>query len=580
MAKRSEDALIGLLGLGEQSSRKSHYPELLRQLEQVELERNRYKWLFEHANYGIFQARINGGLRSVNPALVHMLGYEHADNLISTDSRKAEQLFAGGRRELDYIHTYLLSRGSLKNYESRLRCRNGLEVDVLLNMFMHSEEPGLVECFVADISERKRAQNQQLQLNQQLESRVAQRTRELHLINQDLQEQIRQRKQTEQALREARDAAEEANRSKDRYLAAASHDLLQPMNAARLLLSTLQERQLPVAEKHLLERAHLALEGAEELLSDLLDIARLDQSVIQPELDKCSLTELFVALESEFEPQARAAGVQLKAVRSSLWVKTDCHLLLRILRNFLSNACRYTGQGRIVLGARRRDAEVELQVWDTGPGLTAEQQHSMFTEFRQFAHEANAGRKGVGLGLAIVARIAAMLGAGIRVWSEPGTGSCFAVRVPLTTAPPRSVMAGTVAPVVPLGFVNQLEGKRMLVVDNEPDILLSMRALLEQWQCEVVTAADLQEARRHLAGCVPDMILADLHLDNGRNGLELIEALRNELECNIPAVLLTADHADEFVVLRKRLDVPMLNKPVRPSKLRALISQRLQTNLH
>ncbi|MFB1011001.1 MAG: PAS domain S-box protein, partial [Thiopseudomonas sp.] len=254
MAKHSEQLLTGLLGLSEQSSRKSHYPELLEQLEQLERERNRYKWLFEHANYGVFQAFAGGGFRAANPAMLALLGYDSIDQLLAEDDQIGERVFVGGRSELDRINSMLMSRGSLLGYETRMRTRDGADIDVLINIFLNTDERGLVEGFVANITERKRAELRLLQLNQELEQRVNERTAALHDSNLHLQQQIRQREQVEQALREARDAAEAANRSKDKYLAAASHDLLQPLNAARLLISTLQERPLPGEDRHLVQR--------------------------------------------------------------------------------------------------------------------------------------------------------------------------------------------------------------------------------------------------------------------------------------------------------------------------------------
>lgn len=568
MAKPFDPRLESLLGLGRQSARKSHYPELLRQLHEIEQEKNRYKWLFENANYGIFQACLGAEIKAVNPALLEMLGYAQQNELVGQGRGEIERMFAGGHYELENIICSLRRDGAVHGYETSLRGKNGRVCDVILNLFMHADGQEL-EGFVADISERKRAERRLCELNQQLEQRVELRTRELHLSNCELQEQIALREQVEQSLREARDAAEEANRSKDRYLAAASHDLLQPLNAARLLISTLQERSLPAAEQHLVNRAHLALEGAEELLGDLLDIARLDQATIKPVLSSCSVNDLLKTLVSEFEPVAEAEGLQLSHVPCQLWVHSDCHLLLRILRNFLSNACRYTGQGRIVLGARRRGRFLSLQVWDNGPGLTAEQQQQMFAEFTRFDSPGQSARKGVGLGLAIVERIARMLDVQLEVSSQTGLGSCFSVLVPLGEAKTGSQ---TVIPEVG----NSLQGSRILVVDNEPDILLSMRALLEQWHCQVFTASDFAGALAALNNQSPDLVLADLHLDEGVNGLQVVAQLRQFFAQEIPAVLITADHSDEQAELRSQLQVPVLNKPVRPSKLRAIISQRLQ----
>lgn len=574
MAKHSEQLLTGLLGLSEQSSRKSHYPELLEQLKQLERERNRYKWLFEHANYGVFQAFAGGGFRAANPAMLALLGYDSIDQLLAEDDQIGERVFVGGRSELDRINSMLMSRGSLLGYETRMRTRDGADIDVLINIFLNTDEQGLVEGFVANITERKRAQLRLLQLNQELEQRVNERTAALHDSNLHLQQQIRQREQVEQALREARDAAEAANRSKDKYLAAASHDLLQPLNAARLLISTLQERPLPGEDRHLVQRAHLALEGAEDLLKDLLDIARLDQDAVTAEIGTCSLAALYESLLSEFEPVARQSGLRLDAFVSRLYVRADCHLLMRIMRNFVSNACRYTRQGRILLGVRKEGQRVRLEVWDTGVGLSPEQMGAAFQEFRQFGKVQSGVRKGVGLGLAIVERIAGLMEARIQVRSRPGRGSCFSVELPLAQAPQQVASPVTA---VSSPALNPLQGRRILVVDNEPDILLSMAALLGQWECEVVVAATLDEAIRALDALPPDIILADLHLDDGCNGLEVVAGLRRYFAAEIPAVLVTADQADEQAQLRQQLKVPVLNKPVRPSKLRAILSQRLSS---
>lgn len=573
MAKHSEHTLAGLLGLSDQSVRKSHYPELLLQLEEVERERNRYKWLFEHATYGVFQARIGGDFSAVNFALAHMLGYSSAAEFLRINRAASERLFIGGLDEVKRIRTELLQKTIVRGYETRLLCKDGKPLDVLMNLLLKDDEPGVLEGFVADISERKKNQERLVKLNQELEQRVAERTCELQLSNEDLQQQIIQREHMQVALREARDAAEEANRSKDKYLAAASHDLLQPLNAARLLMSTLRERELPAAEKHLLERAHMALEGAEDLLADLLDIARLDQAAITPSLSVCCIDELFRSLASEFEPVAQAAGLQLKVFSSRLYSYTDCHLLVRILRNFLSNACRYTDSGQILLGVRRRGDKVRLEVWDTGVGIAVDQQEKIFQEFNQLGNNHASGRKGVGLGLAIVERIATILGARIELRSQVGRGSCFSVEVPLSDVALQPSLSKLPSPAA----LHSLEGQRILVIDNEPEILHSMGALLDQWQCEVVLATDYSGAVDALDQQAPDLIVVDLHLDHGVTGLQVVEQLRCDFSAMIPAVLITADYTDQEQELRKKLLIPVLTKPVRPGKLRAVLSQQLKT---
>ncbi|HGE2392754.1 TPA: NahK/ErcS family hybrid sensor histidine kinase/response regulator [Pseudomonas aeruginosa] len=557
-SEQQQEALAGLLGLGSHSARKSHYPELLARLEELEAERNRYKWLFEHAVHGIFQASLGQGLRAANPALAQMLGYDDPQQVLWSLEDMAGQLFVGGEAEMRRIRALLRERGGLFGYETRLWRRDGSHIEVLMNLLLRHDEEELVEGFVADITERVQAQQRLQTMNEELERRVAERTHELEELNRQ--------------LRQARDAAEAANHSKDKYLAAASHDLLQPLNAARLLVDTLRERGLPAAELQLVERTHLALEGAETLLTDLLEIARLDQSAIRPDLDDYSLDELLAPLASEFEEVARAAGLALRARIPRLAVRTDARLLSRILRNLLSNACRYTERGSVLLGARRRGGKVRLEVWDTGRGIPADQLQAIFLEFNQLDAGRASERRGVGLGLAIVDRIAGILGYRIEVHSTPGRGSLFAIEVPLVRKPARPAPGEAIARV---SAGDPLPGRRLLVVDNETEILFSMSALLGQWGCEVLTATDLEGARKALDGRAPDAILVDYHLDHGATGCQLLGALREDDGAEIAAVMITADRSDDCRRALARLGVPLLNKPLKPGKLRAALSALL-----
>lgn len=573
MARPSDDqqrALAGLLGLGDHSARKSHYPELAARLDELEAERNRYKWLFENAVHGIFQASLQDGMRAANPALARMLGYDSPQALLQCLTDFASDLFVEPD-ELHAITATLARERSLHGYETRLRRKDGSHLDVLMNLLLKPGHEGLVEGFVADITERKLAQQRLQQLNDELEQRVAARTDELLEANRNLQQQIAERKQIARALRVARDAAETANRSKDKYLAAASHDLLQPLNAARLLISTLRERPLPEAEKVLVERTHQALEGAEDLLTDLLDISRLDQAAVKPDVALYRLDELFAPLVSEFRTVADAAGLKLRARIGDYAISTDLRLMTRILRNLLSNACRYTEEGRILLGARRRGRHLRLEVWDTGRGIAQDRLQAIFLEFNQLDVGRAADRKGVGLGLAIVERIAKILGYQVEVRSWPGRGSVFSIEVPLGQALPLPVHPATPQP----GTGNPLPGRRLLVVDNELSILDSMGALLGQWGCEVVTATDQAGALLALQGRAPELILADFHLDHGVVGCEVVRHLREHFGHAIPAVIITADRSDQCRRSLHKLGAPLLNKPVKPGKLRAVLSQLL-----
>ncbi|RAM67366.1 histidine kinase [Pseudomonas putida] len=574
MARPSDEqqrALAGLLGLGDHSARKSHYPELAARLDELEAERNRYKWLFENAVHGIFQASLQDGMRAANPALARMLGYDNPQALLFPLTDLAANLFVGGAEELHAITATLARERSLHGYETRLRRKDGSHLDVLMNLLLKPGQEGLVEGFVADITERKLAQQRLQQLNDELEQRVAARTDELLEANRNLQQQIAERKQIARALRDARDAAETANRSKDKYLAAASHDLLQPLNAARLLISTLRERPLAEAEKVLVERTHQALEGAEDLLTDLLDISRLDQAAVKPDVALYRLDELFGPLVSEFRTVADAAGLKLRARIGDYAISTDLRLMTRILRNFLSNACRYTDEGRILLGARRRGDHLRLEVWDTGRGIAADRLQAIFLEFNQLDVGRAADRKGVGLGLAIVERIAKILGYRIEVRSWPGRGSMFSIDVPIGEAMPLPIHQAAPQP----GAGNPLPGSRLLVLDNEVSILESMGALLGQWGCEVVTATDQAGALLALQGRAPELILADFHLDHGVVGCEVVRHLREHFGTAIPAVIITADRSDQCRRSLNKLGAPLLNKPVKPGKLRAVLSQLL-----
>ncbi|KTC40133.1 PAS domain-containing hybrid sensor histidine kinase/response regulator [Pseudomonas sp. ABAC61] len=574
MARPSDEqqrALAGLLGLGNHSARKSHYPELAARLEDLETERNRYKWLFEHAVHGIFQASLQAGMRAANPALARMLGYQDPQEVLFSLADLAGNLFVGGARELEAIGEQLQRERSLLGYETQLRRKDGSSIDVLMNLLLKPDEQGLVEGFVADITERKLAQQRLEQLNDQLEQRVAARTDELLDANRELHQQIQRRERSEREAREARDAAEAANRSKDKYLAAASHDLLQPLNAARLLISTLRERQLPSAEQLLVERTHQALEGAEDLLTDLLDISRLDQAAVKPDPAVYRLDEILAPLVSEFQSVAEAAGLELRVRLGDYALFTDLRLLTRILRNLLSNACRYTEHGSILLAARRRGEQLRLEIWDTGRGIAAERLESIFLEFNQLDVGRAADRKGVGLGLAIVERIARILGYRVKVHSRPGRGSRFSIEVPLATRVPLPISQQVAQP----SAGNPLPGRRLLVLDNETSILESMAALLGQWGCQVVTATDRAAALEALQGRAPELILADFHLDHGVTGCEVVRQLREHFGQPLPAVIITADRSDQCRLALQQLGAPLLNKPLKPGKLRAALSQLL-----
>ena len=566
------DVLTGLLGLGSQSSRKSYYPELLARLEELEAERNRYKWLFENAVHGIFQASLASGLSTANRSLARMLGYQSAAELVAARGSLGGQFFIGGESEFQRIRQQLLRKGELTGYETRLARADGSLMDVRMNILLRPDaNDHVIEAFVADVTERKQAQLAMQQLNDELEQRVQQRTHELEGLNESLRYEIIEHERTQGELRKARDAAEQANRSKDRYLAAASHDLLQPLNAARLLMATLGDVALPDSARLLVERSHTALESAEDMLSDLLDISRLDQPNLKAEYSDCSVDELLQPLLSEFGSVAEAAGVSLRGRTCAHAVHTDFRLLSRILRNFISNAIRYTERGGVLVGCRRRGSDLWIEVWDTGRGIDRAHFRQIFQEFNQLDIGRPGQRRGVGLGLAIVERISRLLKVEVQVRSRLGRGSVFSVRVPLARQPlatqQRSSLGAHLA--VPL------QGRRLLVIDNEQMVLQSMQGLLQQWGADVLTAADHEQALSCLQGRAPDLALVDYHLDGGRTGLQALAALRAQFGEDLPALMITADRTEDCRQGARALGVSVLNKPIKAGKLRASLDTLL-----
>ncbi|MCG8516898.1 MAG: ATP-binding protein [Pseudomonadales bacterium] len=560
-----------LLGLGSHSVRKNYYPELQERIDQLETEKNRYKWLFENALHGIFQGDLKGGFLALNPAMASICGDASPAELMGRVRRLREQLFYT-IGEFDQLRQELLDHGQVMARESRLRRADGQAVAVSITLLRRPDLGAeVVEAFVLDVTDRVQARRKLEQLNADLERRVDERTEALQNANVGLRYQIEQRERVEQELVVAVDAAKEANRSKDKYLAAASHDLLQPLNAARLLVSTLQDSPLPAREGQLVDRIHRALEGAEDLLADLLDISKLDQQAMEPDLVHVDVGDLVHSLGEEFEPVARNAGLGFRVRRRPVVARTDPRMLTRILRNLLSNAFRYTREGQVLMAMRARAGRLDLEVWDTGVGIAEDQLQEIFAEFRQLIPRGGGGKQGVGLGLAIVDRMARILGCQVAVTSRPGRGSRFRLSVPLAQDRPQLAPAPAVSAVDVAAAT--LAGVRVLVIDNEPDILVSMHSLLQRWGCEVMVASGREEALESCtAGPAPDVILADFHLDDNQTGCEAVYAVRRQLQQDLPAAIITADRSDSCRRLLQAQYLPVLNKPVKPNRLRALLT--------
>lgn len=425
---------------------------------------------------------------------------------------------------------------------------------------------GLVTTYT-DVTQTVQAEETLEAANETLEQRVRQRTEELQLLN--------------AALAQAKADADEANLSKTRFLAAASHDLLQPLNAARLYATTLVERldaSAPAVPQNassddvttLAQHLDASLEAVEEILTALLEMSRLDAGALRAELSEFRMNELLAQMKIEFGPLARSRGLDLIIVNSSLSVRSDRRLLRRLLQNLISNALKYTLKGRVLIGCRRQGDYLRIDVIDTGLGIPEDKRKDIFREFHRLTPAAKTAR-GLGLGLSIVERIGRVLNHPIEVHSRVNKGSIFSVSVPIVArqAPPQKHPI----PPAPKGY-KPLEGMRIIAIDNEPRILEGMLIMLEGWGCVVSCASGVQEAQTQARAQphVPNAIVADFHLDDG-DGIEAIIALREYYKTDVPAILVTADRATSMRERANEADIRVLNKPLKPANLRSLLSQ-------
>ncbi|WP_430255913.1 PAS domain-containing hybrid sensor histidine kinase/response regulator [Neorhizobium sp. DAR64872/K0K18] len=418
-------------------------------------------------------------------------------------------------------------------------------------------DSGIVATFT-DISDRVAAAKALKQANETLEQRVTERTSELTRVN--------------HALGQARAEAEEANIGKTRFFAAAGHDILQPLNAARLYSSALVERMTPADRNGpLVRNIDSALESVEAILGAVLDISRLDTGAMKPQFETIVLDDLLRRIATDYEPMAREKNLTFVVMPTSLRVRSDANLLRRLVQNLVSNAIKYTISGKVLVGARRHGGRVSIEVHDSGIGIPAAQFETVFKEFARLDEGAKTAT-GLGLGLSIVDRISRVLDHPVQLASRPGRGTIFRVDLPLDASVARTAKASERPERRKRS--QPLTGLRVLCIDNEPKILEGMALLITGWGCTVREAQSITALDEIIRSGepAPDIIIADYHLDDG-DGIAAIQSLRAAYEADVPALLITADRSADVRNEAEKHGISLQHKPVRPAALRAYLTQ-------
>lgn len=444
------------------------------------------------------------------------------------------------------------SPNRMKPFRAEYRRHDDMVLEVRRNAM---PDGGLISTYT-DITDQRRAARLLEEAKENLERRVAERTAELTELNEQ--------------LRIAKATADKANLSKTKFLAAASHDLLQPLSAARLFVSALLDSDGSQDTSHFIDRVDTALESVDKLLKALFDISKLDSGAYLPEWSDFSVDGLLQALASEFVFLAENKDLVLRVVPSGAVIRSDMLLLRRILQNFVSNAIRYTSSGKVLLGCRRKAATLRIEVWDTGPGIPEEHRHLVFEEFQRFEQPGTGGDSGFGLGLAIAQRSARILSHPVDLRSTVGKGSVFAVEVPYGRI--ANLETTNLTPALHPNY--GLREATIVLIENDEDNLEGMTALLTRWTCRVLQAHNAEEASALIekSRIDPDLIVADYHLDDGLIGLDAITEVRRRCALPIPGIIVTADHSAAVQEATQNAGYELLQKPIKPAELRSLMS--------
>ena len=369
------------------------------------------------------------------------------------------------------------------------------------------------------------------------------------------------------------EVAEKANIAKTRFLASASHDLRQPMHTIGLLVSILRERKHDPEDLGLVNKIQTSVNAMESLFKGLLDISRLDAGMVNPKMENFPLEGVLNLIRLNYGPFAREQNIELQVIRAKSWVRSDPIILERIISNLVSNAIRHGARSKVLVGYRRRRKSIELQVWDDGPGIPADKHETIFDEFVQLHNPERDRDKGLGLGLSIVRRSAALLGHEVTLRSRAGIGSCFCVFLDRMDA---HILESAVVTSNSLEE-NAVRGSFVLVIDDEQDIRFAMQLLLEQWGCHVLCARSTQEAIEQLGSHLrsPDLILSDYRLGEGENGILAIEAIRAHYKEHIPAIVITGDISAGDLLQVSEHGLPLAHKPLSAEQLRKLMAETL-----
>lgn len=401
-----------------------------------------------------------------------------------------------------------------------------------------------------------------------LEGRVRARTEELTALMHSLE-------RSNEALVAAKEEAENANRSKTRFLAAASHDLLQPLNAARLSASALADLPIGPEAQVISGQVERGLQIIEDLIKTLLDISKLDAGVVKPVIKPVALAEPLAAIAASFRPFAERKGLRLVVRGPNLIAATDPLLLQRVLQNLVSNAIRYTRRGGVLVAVRRRRGQCRIEVIDTGCGIAPAERDLVFEEFFRggvacVGDMSERGEPGLGLGLSIVRRMAQALDHALDLESRLGRGTRMSLTLPLGHAHPDE-------PICPVPVATRLTGARVLVVENDPLTADALERLLRNWDAQVRTFRDWAGVAAALeAGMVlPDLLVLDYHLDDGACGLDVAANLQSHSQRRLPIIVTTADHSSEIDARIAAAGAHLVHKPVRPAELRSLLTHLL-----